>query len=84
MSHKKINELHKGRIEPWNLTAFSNLVSVLEKTRKEIKWMENADHSSDVISMDEASDVEKHWRKALKPTIERCFQIIRDHRAWLE
>jgi SOS-response transcriptional repressor LexA len=31
--------------------------------------------------MNEASDVEKHWRDTLRPALERCFRIIRDHRA---
>jgi SOS-response transcriptional repressor LexA len=31
--------------------------------------------------MTEASDVEKHWRKLLRPALERCFRIVRDHRA---
>jgi hypothetical protein len=78
---EKISELHDQRIEPWCRPAFHNLVAALAKGRKEIKWMEGAHHSAIVFSMNEASDVEKHWRKTLRPALERSFRIIRDHRA---
>ena len=78
---EKISELHKGQIEPWNRPAFNNLISVLKKGLKEIKWMEESHHSSIVLTMNEASDVERHWRKHLRPALERCFRIVRDHRA---
>jgi hypothetical protein len=78
---EKISELHEHGIEPWNRSAFKGLVSALAKGRKEIKWMEEAHHSSIVLGMNEASDVEKHWRETLRPILERCFRIIRDHRA---
>jgi hypothetical protein len=78
---EKISELHDQGIEPWNRPAFKALLSALAKARKEIKWMEEAHHSGNVFSMNEASDVEKHWRKTLRPALERCFRIIRDHRA---
>jgi hypothetical protein len=78
---EKISELHDKGIEPWSRPAFKNLVSALTKGRKEIKWMEDSHHSGIVLSMNEASDVEKHWRETLRPSLERCFRIIRDHRA---
>jgi SOS-response transcriptional repressor LexA len=78
---EKISELHDKGIEPWSRPTFKNLVSALAKGRKEIKWMEDSHHSGIVFSMNEASDVEKHWREALRPSLERCFRIIRDHRA---
>jgi hypothetical protein len=78
---EKISELHDQGIEPWCRHAFNTLVAALAKGRKEIKWMEEAHHSAIVFSMNEASDVEKHWRKALLPALERSFRIIRDHRA---
>ena len=78
---EKISEFHDQGIEPWNRPAFSGLVSALAKNRKEIKWMEEAHHSSTPLTMTEAADVEKHWRETLRPTLERCFKIIRDHRA---
>jgi hypothetical protein len=43
--------------------------------------MEDSHHSGIVLSMNEASDVEKHWREKLRPALERCFRMIRDHRA---
>jgi SOS-response transcriptional repressor LexA len=43
--------------------------------------MEQSHHSGFAFSMNEASDVEKHWRGTLRPTLERCFQTVRDHRA---
>jgi energy-coupling factor transporter ATP-binding protein EcfA2 len=78
---EKISELHDKGIEPWSQPAFKNLVSALAKGRKEIKWMEDSHHSGVVLSMNEASDVAKHWRETLRPSLERCFRIIRDHRA---
>jgi hypothetical protein len=78
---EKISELHDQRTEPWNRSAFKNLIFALNKGRKEIKWLEDSHHSGVILSMNEASDVEKHWRETLRPAIERCFRIIRDHRA---
>jgi SOS-response transcriptional repressor LexA len=78
---ERLSELHNQKLEPWNRSAFKNLVSALVKDRKEIKWMEQSHHSGTVLGMNEASDVEKHWRETLRPTLERCFRIIRDHRA---
>ncbi len=78
---ERISDLHDHGIEPWNRPAFKNLVAVLAKARKEIKFMEESHHSGLVFSMNEAIDVEKHWRNPLRPTLERCFRIIRDHRA---
>ena len=78
---EKIAELHDHGIEPWNRPAFNTLLAALAKGRKEIKWMEDAHHAGTVFGMNEASDVEKHWRKTLRPALERGFRIIRDHRA---
>ena len=78
---EKISEFHDQGIEPWNRSAFKNLATALAKARKEVKWMEDSHHSGIVLSMNEASDVEKHWRETLRPALERCFRIIRDHRA---
>jgi AAA domain len=78
---EKISELHKQGIEPWNRPDFNSLVSALAKNRKEIKWMEESHHSGTILTMTEAGDVEKHWRETLRPMLERCFRIIRDHRA---
>jgi energy-coupling factor transporter ATP-binding protein EcfA2 len=78
---ERISQLHGHGIEPWHRSAFKNLLAALDKGRKEIKWMEDAHHTRLVFSMNEASDVEQHWRKTLRPALERCFRIIRDHRA---
>jgi hypothetical protein len=78
---EKITELRVQGIEPWNRPAFGTLVAALAKGRKEIKWMEGAHHSGVVFSMNEASDVEKHWRKTLRPVLGHGFRIMRDHRA---
>jgi SOS-response transcriptional repressor LexA len=43
--------------------------------------MEASHHSGTVLTMNEASDVQQHWRKSIRPTLERCFRILRDHRA---
>ena len=77
----RIEELHDRGVEPWNLPAFSTLVSALAKGSKEIKWMEQSHHSGLTLTMTEASDVEVHWRKKLRPALERGFRIIRDHRS---
>ena len=78
---EKISELREKAIEPWNLPAFATLLKALAKNRKEIKWMEDAHHSGIQFSMNEASDVEKHWNDTLRPALERGFRIMRDHRA---
>jgi energy-coupling factor transporter ATP-binding protein EcfA2 len=78
---EKISELREQGIEPWHRPAFNTLLTAIAKGRKEIKWVEDAHHSGIVFSMNEASDVETHWRKTLRPALERCFRIIRDHRA---
>jgi hypothetical protein len=78
---EKLLELHDQGIEPWNRAAFKRLTSALAKGRKEIKWMEESHHSGGSWTMNEANDVEKHWREELRPALERCFRIIRDHRA---
>ncbi len=78
---EKISELHDADIEPWNRPPFKTLVTALAKGRKEIKWMEESHHSGVVFSMNEAGDVEKHWRETLRPALERGFRIVRDHRA---
>ena len=78
---ERILELHKANIEPWNRPPFKALVIALDKGGKEIKWMEESHHSSMTFSMNEASDVEKHWRAKLRPALERGFRIVRDHRA---
>ena len=78
---EKISELHDKGIEPWSQPAFSTLLAALNKGRKEIKWVEEAHHSRMTFSMNDASDVERHWQKTLRPALERGFRIIRDHRA---
>jgi hypothetical protein len=77
----KLSELHGQGIEPWHRPPFNNLLTAIAKSRKEIKWLEEAHHSAIVFSMNEASDVETHWRKTLRPALERCFRMVRDHRA---
>lgn len=78
---EKISELHDHRIEPWNRPAFKSLVGALAKGARQVKWMEQAHHAGMGLSMNEAIDVEKHWRETLRPALERCFRIVRDHRA---
>ncbi len=73
---ENIAELHGHGIEPWIRPTFNTLLAALAKGRKEIKWMEDAHHAGIVFGMNEASDVEKHWRKTLRPALERGFRII--------
>jgi recombinational DNA repair ATPase RecF len=78
---EKISELRNHGIEPWRQSAFNSLLAAIGKGCKEITWMEDAHHSGVVFGMNEAKDVQKHWRKTLRPALERGFRIIRDHRA---
>jgi hypothetical protein len=78
----KISQLHKGDLEPWNRSVFGALVGALGKGVPEIKYIEIAHHASGAhLGMTEAIDVEKYWRKTLRPTLERAFRIARDYRA---
>jgi len=78
---QKITELNKADIEPWKQPAFNTLLTAIAKGSKEIKWIEEAHHTSIPLGMNEARDVYKHWHDRLRPAIERAFRIIRDHRA---
>jgi hypothetical protein len=79
---EKISNLHNAGLEPWCRAAFATLAGLLGKGVAEIKYIEIAHHSSGAyLGMTEAIDVEKYWRKSLRPALERAFRIARDHRA---
>lgn len=78
----KISNLHKAGLEPWGRAAFGSLAGVLGKGVPQINYIEIAHHASGAhLGMTEAVDVEKYWRKKLRPVLERAFRIARDHRA---
>jgi len=78
----KISSLYKAGLEPWSRGAFNTLAGALGKGVSAINYIEIAHHSSGAyLGMTEAIDVEKYWRKTLRPALERSFRIARDHRA---
>ena len=81
-SREKLRILHEAKHEPWARKEFKTLENALGKNVKEIKFIEKA-HHSDVLhlGMQEAIDVRAHWVKPLRPALERCFRIVREHRA---
>jgi hypothetical protein len=76
---QKIADFHKAGIEPWNRPAFNRLLAALSKGSKEIKWIEEAHHTTILLGMNEAVDVEKHWRERLEPALMRAYRTMRDH-----
>src|SRR6185437_8024508 len=46
------------------------------------KYIEVAHHATGAqLGMTEAVDVQKYWTTTLRPTLERAFRIVREHRA---
>lgn len=81
-SRERLTVLHNAKHEPWARSAFHSLAVALEKNKKEIKFIEKAHHSDGAhLGMTEAIDVQKHWTKPLRPTLEKAFRIVREHRA---
>ncbi len=79
---EKISVLNNSGLEPWNRSVFKVLANVLGKSVPEIKYIEAAHHASNAyLGMTEAIDVEKYWKKSLRPTLEAAFRIVREHRA---
>jgi energy-coupling factor transporter ATP-binding protein EcfA2 len=79
---EKLSTLNKAGLEPWNRNAFAKLASLLGKGVAQIKFIENAHHSTGAgLGITEAMDVEKYWHKTLQPALERAFRIAREHRA---
>jgi SOS-response transcriptional repressor LexA/energy-coupling factor transporter ATP-binding protein EcfA2 len=79
-SRDKLRQLHASGSAPWDRPDFKKLVSVLDKNSSPIKHMEMAHHPSAAqLGMAEAEDVEEHWRKELRPALDRCFRLAREH-----
>lgn len=79
-SREKLHQLNTADIAPWNRHEFHRLVGALNKSLGPIKHMEIAHHASGTnLGMAEAIDVGQHWRKHLRPALERGFRIARDH-----
>jgi SOS-response transcriptional repressor LexA len=79
---EKIRELHTGKNEPWARKVFDDLAGVLGKGVAPIKYIEIAHHATGAhFGMTEAVDVQKYWTATLRPTLERAFRIVREHRA---
>lgn len=80
-SREKLYELNTANIAPWNRHEFKRLVSVLDKNHAPIRYMEIAHHATGAhLGIAEAVDVEQHWRKNLRPALERGFRVAREHR----
>lgn len=79
-SREKLRELNDADIAPWNRHEFKKLIGALGKDLPPIKHMEVAHHASGVnLGMAEANDVEAHWRKQLRPALERSFRVAREY-----
>ncbi len=78
---EKLHYLNTKGIAPWDRPQFKKLVNVLDKHSAPIKHMEIAHHASGAqLGMAEATDVEEHWRKHLRPALDHGFRLARDHR----
>jgi hypothetical protein len=76
-----LSQMNTGRKTPWDRPIFGTLVRDLAKTLAAIKYIEGAHHSTGCsFGMGEATTVEEHWRKRLKPVLERAFRSAREHR----
>jgi len=76
-----LSQMNTARKTPWDRPVFGSLVSYLAKTQPAIKYIEGAHHSTGCsFGMGEAATVEEHWRKRLKPVLERAFRAAREHR----
>ena len=77
---EKLHTLNAKGIAPWDRPQFKKLVSCLDKNLPQIKHMEISHHASGVnLGMAEAIDVEEHWRKKLRPSLEKGFLLAREH-----
>ena len=77
---EKIHHLNSKDHAPWNRSEFKKLVNVLDKDSSPIKHMEISHHASGAnLGMAEAVDVEEHWRKKLRPALDRGFRLAREH-----
>ncbi len=80
-SREKLHYLNTKGIAPWDRPQFKKLIGVLGKNLSPIKHMEIAHHAGGAnLGMQEATDVEEHWRKSLRPALDHCFKLARDHR----
>jgi len=77
---EKLRQLHTKGIAPWDRPIFEKLLDRLGKSLPQIKYMEIAHHAGkNNLGMQEAIDVEIHWRKYLQPTLYNGFQVVREH-----
>tara|TARA_R110000868_G_scaffold394009_1_gene665188 strand:- start:323 stop:4255 length:3933 start_codon:yes stop_codon:yes gene_type:complete len=75
----KLALLIANALAPWDRPDFQKLVNALDKNKPAIKSMELAHHSgATALSMAEASDVEEHWRKNIRPNLENGFRLARE------
>jgi len=78
---EKLRQLNTNGIPPWNRPQFKKLVKILDKQSPPIKYMEIAHHAGVTsLGMQEATDVEEHWRKHLRPALDSGFRLAREHR----
>jgi hypothetical protein len=75
-----IHQLNEKNFTPWDRPQFKKLVDALGKQSAPIKHMEIAHHAGGVVlGMAEATDVEEHWRKKVRGSLEHCFRLARLH-----
>lgn len=81
-SREKLSQLHDHNLQPWNRPEVKSLVNNLRKDSTAIKHIEMAHHASaSSLGMAEAVDVEKHWSKNLKHSLEIVCRLVRDYRS---
>jgi len=77
---EKLHQLNAKGIAPWDRPQFKKLVNMLDKNLPSIKYMEMAHHASGAnLGMAEATDVEEHWQKKLRPALESAFLLAREY-----
>lgn len=73
---EKIRHLNSKGHAPWDRSEFKKLVNILDKNSAPIKHMEIVHHASGIhLGITEATDVEKYWRKKLRPALDRGFRL---------
>jgi hypothetical protein len=79
-SREKLSHLNNSQIAPWNRPEFKNLVSLLGKNVRQVKFVESAHHSSGLsLGMAEAMECEEYWRRKLQPALDACIRIAREY-----
>jgi len=76
-----LGRMNVGGKAPWDSPVFATLLAAIQKNGAEIKYIEGAHHTTGRnYGMTEATAVEIHWRKALRPALDQAFRTAREHR----